>query len=400
MTIKGVENFTNLVNVRIWYGYKLVDGEYVVDFTSQDKSIDFTFTLNIFAADKQSEIFVYSVEDIYDVTTGTWKLIEGEHYVLMNDITIEQVVPITTKIASFDGNNRKISIKSFRVDVTKGEYGLFANIGTYTVEDPSKDQPITRQTILKNMIVDYGEFEGSLALNNNTIKSILFGGLVASNNGGLIYNCDVINTDGSDKDINLIVAQDANVTFGGLVASNSGIITNSRVGRDGYTRIVATPTTESTIVRKTSGLTFNIFNRQGENDEINLFSIVAGGFVGSNTGTIATSYVSNTNLVNYSTNETTNMTSGFVGNNSGTISYSYAKADDSTITTSNPYSTGYRIENKGNGIVSGFVYTNSGNINNSYANLELKTLSAYISGFVYSNNGTNKKQRNNFWNNK
>jgi len=388
MTIKGVENFTNLVNVRIWYGYKLVDGEYVVDFTSQDKSIDFTFTLNIFAADKQSEIFVYSVEDIYDVTTGTWKLIEGEHYVLMNDITIEQVVPITTKIASFDGNNRKISIKSFRVDVTKGEYGLFANIGTYTVEDPSKDQPITRQTILKNMIVDYGEFEGSLALNNNTIKSILFGGLVASNNGGLIYNCDVINTDGSDKDINLIVAQDANVTFGGLVASNSGIITNSRVGRDGYTRIVATPTTESTIVRKTSGLTFNIFNRQGENDEINLFSIVAGGFVGSNTGTIATSYVSNTNLVNYSTNETTNMTSGFVGNNSGTISYSYAKADDSTITTSNPYSTGYRIENKGNGIVSGFVYTNSGNINNSYANLELKTLSAYISGFVYSNNGT------------
>ena len=53
-----------------------------------------------------------------------------------------------------------------------------------------------------------------------------------------------------------------------------------------------------------------------------------GGFVGKNTGMISSSYVSKTNLINYSTNEELNKTAGFVGENSGEINYSFVKADE------------------------------------------------------------------------
>ncbi|MBR4998728.1 MAG: hypothetical protein IKY10_02495, partial [Clostridia bacterium] len=179
------------------------------------------------------------------------------------------------------------------------------------------------------------------------------------NDGGLIYNCDVINLNPTtDANIDVIVSNDANVVFGGLVGENSGVITNSRVGRNSYTRIVATKTIESSSVKKLGGLKFSVYNRESENDEMNQFAISAGAFVGTNSGTIATSYVQSTNLINYSTHETLNKTAGFVAENIGTISYSYAKADDTTITNVNPYALDYVIENKGNGIVSGFVYSN------------------------------------------
>ncbi len=389
ITITGLEQFSQLVKFQFNYKYIADEnGVYKIEFGTESKTISTTFTLNVFATNAEDEIIIYTAEDIYDSQSQTWNLVEGGHYVLVNDITLENVKPITTKIASFDGNNRVISIKSFSVDTETNEYGLFGSVGKYTVEDQESEQQIEHQTILKNMIVDYSKFEGTLAVNNITSNELVFGGLIAKNDGGLIYNCDVMNLSTTVQEIDIIVASNASITFGGLVGVNSGIITNSRVGRDSYTKITATKTTESTNTKKAEGLTFRVFNKQSGEDKVNQFAVTAGGFVGENGGTIASSYLTKTNLQNYSTNETTNITAGFAGRNTGSISYSFTKADDSTLSVKNAYSTGYTIEQLGNGNVAGFVYTNSGNIDNSYANLELKTKAAYIAGFVYENNGT------------
>lgn len=396
ISITGVSKFTNVVEFKVTFGYADDDndGVYELNFgehgTNKNiQTISTTFVLNVYAVDKENLIIVYSADEIFNSATGSWDLVEGGNYVLMNDIELENVVPITTPIGSFDGNNRVISIKSFRVDPSTSEYGLFANIGTYTVKDEETEQDITYKTLLKNVIVDYSKFNGTLVLTENTTGNITFGGLVANNNGGLIYNCDVINLNtAGNAEVDVIVPKDTSVVFGGLVGINSGTITNSRVGRDSYTKIVATTTLESSSIKRLGGLSFNIYNSENANDAINQFTVVAGGFVGTNNGTIATSFVEKTNLTNYSTNETNNITAGFVGSNTGSISYSYVKADETTITISNPYAKGYKIENKGNGVVAGFVYNNSGTISNSYSNTELKTNSAYISGFVYTNAGT------------
>ena len=398
ISIFGLSQFVNAIEFKIWYGYSQGDnGIYVLNFGQNGDDgitteLRFSFTLNIFAVDGEYEIGINSADEIYNSVSGTWNLIQGAKYILLNDIELENVTPITTPIAQFDGNNRVISIKSFKVNPETTNFGLFGNIGTYTAKDPETEQDVTHQTILRNVIVDYSKFNGTLAVNNLNSQVVNFGGLVGVNNGGLIYNCDVINLNPTtDVNVDIIVANNAQVTFGGLVGENLGVITNSRVGRNSYTKIVATKTIESATVKKLGGLTFSIYNRETENDEVNQFAISAGALVGNNSGTISTSYVQSTNLINYSTHETANKTAGFAGENSGTISYSYAKADDVTITNVNPYAKDYVIENKGNGIVSGFVYSNNGLISNSYANIELKTESAYISGFVYSNNGTIKE---------
>ena len=91
---------------------------------------------------------IHHANEIFDATTGKWKLGDYAHYILMNDIELSNVTPITTPIGSFDGNNRVIKIKSFAIDPSSTLFGLFASIGTYTEKDGS-----THQTILKNMIV-------------------------------------------------------------------------------------------------------------------------------------------------------------------------------------------------------------------------------------------------------
>lgn len=400
MTIEGNSDFLTLVTFRITYGYYDADGDGVYEFrfgSNQsnvvEKSLEFAFMLNIFGVEADQEIIIYTAEQLYNASSGSWNLEEGKHYVLMNDIELENVVPITTPIAGFDGNNRVISIKSFMASKEVTNYGLFGEISTYKLVNEETLVETIHQTILKNVIVDYSKFDGTLALIEN--EEVVFGGLVGKNDGGLIYNCDVINLNQTKTaELDLVVSGSAKVTFGGLVGENKGIITNSRVGRSSYDKITAAPELLSVETKNLGSLTFKIYNKKENDSEINQFTIVSGGFVGTNSGTISTSYVEKTNLLNYSTNETlsttlsNNITAGFVGTNSGTISYSFAKADDNSISATNSYSTGYAVENRGNGIVSGFVYYNTGNINNSYANIELKTLSAYVSGFVYNNAGT------------
>ncbi len=391
LTITGQDAFYRKIEFSVHYGYVLENGQYVLKFgtmseNSLNKTLQFSFILNIYAdTTEENAIPIYSVDDIFDPDTGTCLLGEDADYILMNDIVIDNFVPIDVDIASFDGNNKVIKIRSFAVGVDRREYGLFANIGSY--QDINGE---IQTTILKNVIVDYSEFSSSLDLTNNNITNVTFGGLVANNNGGLIYNCDVLNLGNTTKTINILLdnSNNVNVVFGGLVGNNSGIITNSRVGRLGYTKIIADENSESSVQVSGSAINFVIGNASISSGQG--FVATTAGFVGYNSGIIATSYVANMGLVNYSTapegiGSNYSMTAGFVGENTGTISYSYVKALESTISETNPYSTGLEIQSPTNGNVAGFVYLNSGNINNSFANTVLTSKSAYVAGFVYNN---------------
>ena len=130
--------------------FYLLQCKYLDQFQKLLNHLQKKITLEIYVSDEYNEFPIYSADEIYNSSTGKWDLVEGGYYVLMNDIELENVVPITTKIGSFDGNNRTISIKNFATNVANGEYGFFANIGEYTSIDATTGLETTKQTILKN----------------------------------------------------------------------------------------------------------------------------------------------------------------------------------------------------------------------------------------------------------
>lgn len=396
LSVIGNAKFDSTIYFQINYSYEInANGVYELTFgggSGVNKQLGTDFTFKILVSDSEEHATpIYTASDLFDAN-GITKLKKSQHYILMNDIVLDMAItPIDVAIGSFDGNNRVISITGFAVDTQKKDQtlGLFANIGTY--ED--SESATTRQTILKNVMVNYGSYESELALTGNSITGVTFGGLVAKNNGGLIYNCDVINLNQSiNKTFSILVdnSTSVNVTFGGLVGVNSsnGVITNSRVGRSEYTYVSATESYTTELEKSLGKLIFQVLNSTASTDEANLFNIVAGGFIGENDGYISSSYLANTSLINRSNSTTKNLTAGFVGINDGSINYSYVKADESTITRDSLYASGSYIQHLGNGTVAGFVSENNGIISNSFANTELKTNSSYIAGFVFNNAGT------------
>ena len=393
LTLRGTDKLSTTINFNLRYSYeKDENGEYVLRFSvpsedSGEYERNISFRLNVLPNSTEDKaIPIFSREEMFN-SNGECILAEGMDYILMNDIEVDNLTPITTKIASLDGNNRIIKINSFAISTQRAEYGLFAEIGTYQVGE------VTRQTILKNVMVDYSGFNhntnGVLSLTNNNLHEVVFGGLVAVNKGGLIYNCDVVNTASNEKRVNILVdnSSDVNVTLGGFVGRNdnessefNGIITNSRVGRKNYTKVTATSESPRAPFGSLSFVLGDTTRAENQN-----FVGVTGGFVGENNGIITSSYIANTSLINYSAALGEATTAGFAGNNNGTISYSYVKADEDTISSVSPYATGATIESRANGEVAGFVHNNSGSITNAYANTELVTTSSYVSGFVYEN---------------
>lgn len=378
LSIVSNNKFDGQVYFSANYSYNInSNGKVTTEFNypgnADNKKLEFDFKLYVYANTTDlNAIEIETAADMFD-ENGKSLLAEGETYVLMNDIVVENIIPIDVNIASFDGNNRKITIKSFNTSAS-GNYGLFARLGTYTNDGGEKIE-----SLLKNVVVDYSICE-DLVLTKTDLTAFTFGGLVAKNEGGLIYNCDVLNSAaGTQKGINIFVDVNDKIVFGGLVGTNSGIITNSRVGRDSFTKYTA----KTYQVVSMGNLRFVIGN-QSEDNSANKFDSVVGGFVGENSGSIASSFVANTSIINASSSEKNNMTAGFVAKNEGNISYSYVKADSRNNSTSG-YSTGKSVESLGNGVVAGFVYENSGIVENSFANIELKTDSAYLAGFVYSN---------------
>ena len=282
---------------------------------------------------------------------------EGEDYILLNDITLDASFSgVSTKISSFDGNNKIINISGFNVENT----GVMS-LGLFNEVDEN--------TVIKNVTVNLiaNSFQTSTAwlygtyIDAQSLSSLNFG-VIAGTNRGVITNCKVINDNyryvtGNTNlyktlSIYLFNNETSNVIFGTLVGVNSGYITNSHVGDT------------------------------ATNNFIDVYAVgEMGGFVGINNGKIASSYIVNTTIYN---NSKTKITGGFVAENTSDaqIVTSYIEGNvenrpskSSTITDGGIFAEDY---------IGGFVNVNSGNIKDCYSNIKVTT-NKRSAGFVYDN---------------
>ena len=290
---------------------------------------EFAFTVT----NQSSEESPIPIEDYDDLMS----MQEGQHYILLNDIILpnsensNQFSPITTQVASFDGNMHVISLAGdYRYDASVTNFGLFGSVG--------------QDTVIRNVIMEIS------ASTNIVMSADNFSiGMIAGSNAGNITNCEVRTLGGGILTVSFSTStQGSYIT--GFVASNSGIITNSRSSVDIYA-------------------TVNI-----------------SGFVGTNTGTISSSYFMGGSLKN-GDNTTTQYTAGFALSNSGNIYTSYVSGE---ITNSNDavYYKGADDYIASFNSIAGFVFVNNGNVEDCYSNINLEEAGLYSAGFVMTNSST------------
>ena len=320
--------------------YTMQNGTYTyspVALNSNRFYTEFTFDVHD-QSTQDSPIPVYDYEDFIGMEEGQW-------YILMNDISLpssedasmsgeEQFAPITTQIAGLDGNNKTISFADTYVFDGLTNVGLFAEVAS--------------GTILQNIYVQITA-DVNFRMNVQTFNV----GLLAGTNNGIITNCEVESVNGSALSVVSTVTTSSSYVAG-LVARNSGYITNSR-------------------------------------SRLNVYSNVnLSGFVGVNTGHIASSYFRGASLRN-NTNTATEYTAGFVVNNTGEIYTSYVSGervgDQNEMYYVLPDNQAQENTIMANGNISGFVYSNGGTVADSYSNIHLEYSGFFASGFVYDNTG-------------
>lgn len=289
--------------------------------------------------------FVYKSDLINAIPVSTaeefMSMREGFDYRLIKDIVLTDYVPIETAVNTFDGNNYNIYITNFAESVWQDEDGVLGLFST-----------VNEKTILYNVSVYYTNTVtvvsdvltpglAGLSVSLPNAKTVLFGGIAATNNGTLT-NCKVSGRVNLTLNIDINSGTIAEALNGSMVAVNNskGYITNSKV----------------------------------ENFDFNCYG-VTGGFVGENKGKVVSSYFNNSSINNLSSEDT----AGFVYDNSGYIyecyTQGYRKESDNDIRN-----TGSGVASKG--IVGGFVHTNSNIISDCYSNISLSS-SRYIAGFIY-----------------
>ena len=299
----------------------------------------------------------------------------GGRYLLANDITLKDYVPIDANLIEFDGNGYTITIESFGpFNEEEIQAGLF--------------KQIYDEMVVKNVVVNYEtkKVDGNWTLgawnssekeyvdlcNNKEVNytSVNFGGIAGVNNG-IITNCYVKGqivmrattveqkkfASGSDYAINFFV--------GGMVAVN---------GTTGY------------ITNSTSEL--NIYSQSN-----------IGGFVHTNQGKIVSCAVEKeTTIYAYNTGlEKTIVVQvgGFAVENSNEISMSYVNLEKHTINnidkgvmSAKDISAGFAYSNSGN-IVDAYVYiTNTGVNNNSFSGFANSNSGSISRAYTYINSGS------------
>ena len=266
----------------------------------------------------------------------------GNNYRLVNDIVLSDYTPYEAKFNIFDGNNYKIYITSFSQEVLTKQ---IAYLGLFTTVN--QNCMVQNTTVYYTSGVDktsssYNPRLGALNVNVNQSSSVIFGGIVALNNG-IVTNCT---TTGG---VNLTIYDLNNQT------SVNSLLIGSLVGNNASTGYIT-------------------------NSQVESFSLVCygnvGGFVGINSGKIVASYFENSQINNLSNNDI----GGFVYRNLGEIDECFAQGTRAT-TDNNIRNTGSGITSYG-GKIGGFVYSNEALINDCYSNLPTST-SSYMAGFVY-----------------
>ncbi len=370
--IKAMSKDQRTVYIDIYYKYSFNNSinKYTIKFSDVRPSgeegwrllhTEFMLNLNVTTS-------VDAPEPIYDAN-GLASMRDGQNYILMNDINVEGWTPSVANISSLDGNGYVINIKSFNIAI-----GATTNVGLFA--------SIPQGAIIKNVVINIGDLNSALYIqDDNTPNVTAYVGMLAGENNGLIYNCEVINLSSSNKTINIITGETYNLIFGGLVANNLGNITNSRVGTEYFEKIRVNDGNVSRVKLTAKEITFNARG------------IMAGlvGINGSSTisSIISNSYVANTSIINTSNigDDSVNRTAGLVAtnHNTSTIAYSYIKGTESSILTTRGRTTGAKLHASGSGSVAGFVFENAGNIHDCYSNITCYTNSSVVSGFVYNN---------------
>lgn len=266
---------------------------------------------------------------------------EGNYYILMNDIELpKDFTPITTIIGGFDGNNYNIKMAAGALEYNNAGNNQQFNFGLF--------ETVAEGTLIANVRL---YIEGEITIDLTSYPSINFG-LIAAYNYGTITNCAVVGSSYAHIIVNVNdtvnSSDEPSHIVAGFVATNgsTGAISNSRV--------------EISITSKGN----------------------IAGFVYSNLGTIASSYVYGSVINN--TVSTTSKTAGFVGINEygGLIFTSYISGDYSgdhqfSTSTSKVVYTAHRV--------GAFIYTNNGKVSNCYANIPVSSAASRASGFAYIN---------------
>lgn len=332
-----------------------------------------------------------------DGTSNGNAVTEG-HYILVNDLTLENYYPFSANFSSLDGNGYIIKIKNFNTDKYKNGGGN--NIGLF--------ETISANTIIKNVTIDVSDMLVSTSDANKilqqkadapTAKIDLMGissfnfGILAGQNNGSVTNIKVVNTystqlNGNGRK-NLLVASttgylngslvDARV--GGIVGSNNGTISNSHIGLNASNY-------DDTSYKSYKSQENHGINVANSSEPITTypFNLVGGktmsAFANTNSGIIANSYVLGVGVTNTGSIFEGTKTAGFVVENqtNGNIFNSMVEGLGVVNYRANEY-----VYLEGKGYIGGFVYTNSGKISNAYSNICITTNSGGSGGFVYSN---------------
>lgn len=299
----------------------------------------------------KTEFYLKASEDlpvpIYD-EAAFLDMKEGANYILMDDITLGSTggyVPMTVAIASLDGNNKTITIQNFADGSLLADDDVVASIrfGLFSV--------ISESTIIKNVNVDIT----GLNIDATKYQEVIFGGIAAENDGGIIYNCNVYSTSLLEADlVNIstvirLSEVDVIVNVGGIVGINGGHITNSR-----------------------SSVKFKVGHGY------------VGGFASVNNGIIASSYYKEGSIIIEKIATINSSVGGFVATNNEGAEIRYSYAEGAGARDSESRYTGGGIQFSGE--VGGFVHFNDGIITDAYSNITIDSQSR-SAGFVYINEG-------------
>ena len=341
---------------------------------------NFAIGVSIYS-DLDRPLIIQTAEDFLQVAEEG----QAQDYILLNDITLQNYTPISSdSFRSLDGNGYSINIESFNLQGSGTlQLGLFTTIASGST--------------IKNLRVNYYQTPITVDVTSSGYSTISIAGLAVTNNG-TVTNCQVTsyNPNGDDAAgtgfyVNFVRGSsfadiDANSSISsrvaGFVVENTGSITNSKVGG------------EDIILIGEQVASSNYFNYSVR--ELSLFELSAqgsvAGFVVSNSGQIASSGVSNIQITNLSSSDTS-QTAGFVVSNSGQIRASAVQGVLGKNDTGYEafHRTGSSISARG--IVAGFVVQNSqnGQISDGYSNILISnsstTNSVVGAGFVYQNSG-------------
>ena len=318
------------------------------------------------------------------------------HYILVNDLVLDNYYPFAATFNTLDGNGHVIKINSINTEKYKGTSS--ANVGLF--------ETISQNTILKNITIDISPMLVTTKMANEALRgeegytsyidlsgvsSFNFGVLAGQNNGS-ITNAKIINTkettmnDATYKNllinstIGYLNGSLVEARVGGLVAVNNGSISNSYIGLNAANYLNEDSSTD---------LRGKVGENGSETMEIYPFNIVGGksigGLVNSNTGIMANNYVLGLGIINSATIMEGTQTAGYVVQNTenGTVFNSMVEG----LRTNN-YRADSQVYIEAKGYIGGFVYVNEGSISNAYSNIKITTNSGGSGGFVYDNRST------------